>query len=177
MGTQGYMGTQGLQGAQGEKGAQGDPGEAQLDNYYTKTEIDSSLNEIYGIMEEDEEAIAQSFIGVNDRFVSVDASLVALDSSIKDIQLTPGPQGPTGPQGEQGPAGLPGVQGATGPQGPQGEPGTPADMTNYYTKTEVNTALEGKVSSTNITNMLYISQAAYDALSSKDASTFYVVIN
>ena len=40
---------------------------------------------------------------------------------------------------------------------------------------DINASLDGKVSSTNITNMLYISQAAYNALASKDASTFYVI--
>lgn len=66
-----------------------------------------------------------------------------------DIGLT-GPQGPQGKQGIQGDRGPKGDTGATGPQGPigpmgpqgpKGEPGSgggSADLTNYYTKLEIN---------------------------------------
>lgn len=74
-----------------------------------------------------------------------------------------GPQGPVGPQGEQGPKGEKGDQGIQGIQGIQGEPGadyvlTEADkkeiagmievsgevddLSNYYTKTEVDDKIE-----------------------------------
>ena len=73
-GTQGAMGTQGMegprgvqgyQGTQGEQGAQGYPGPVELEDYYNKEEIDSSMNEVSDIMEEDEEVIAQTFNSVN----------------------------------------------------------------------------------------------------------------
>ena len=60
------------------------------------------------------------------------------------IQGPKGEIGPQGPIGETGPQGEPGIQGPAGPQGPQGEPGkdgvTP-DMSNYYTKGEVDAAI------------------------------------
>lgn len=51
-----------------------------------------------------------------------------------------GPMGPQGPQGEKGSVGPQGPQGETGPigpAGPQGEAGPAPDMSNYYTKEEV----------------------------------------
>ena len=76
----------------------------------------------------------------------IESGIVQNENSIKNIQLTPGPQGEkgdkgdtgaTGPQGPQGPKGEKGDTGATGPQGPQGEPGTPADLTGYATEAYV----------------------------------------
>lgn len=45
-----------------------------------------------------------------------------------------GPQGPQGPTGSTGPTGPAGLPGSTGPQGPTGPS---PDMSNYYTKSEV----------------------------------------
>ena len=50
-----------------------------------------------------------------------------IDSKLKSIETTPGPQGP---QGEQGPQGPRGVQGPIGPQGPKGDPFTYSDFTS-----------------------------------------------
>lgn len=73
-----------------------------------------------------------------------------------------GPAGPQGPQGEQGPRGEkgdkgdPGEAGSDGPKGdkgdkgdpgesgPQGEPGPAADLSNYYTKQEVEDTIAEK---------------------------------
>ena len=54
------------------------------------------------------------------------------DQGLQGIQGEIGPQGPQGPQGEQGPQ---------GPQGPAGE-GSSVDLTNYYTKTEIDTKFD-----------------------------------
>lgn len=48
-----------------------------------------------------------------------------------------GPQGPKGETGDVGPQGPQGVQGVQGPQGPQGEVGPAVDMSNYYTKADI----------------------------------------
>lgn len=45
-----------------------------------------------------------------------------------------GETGATGPQGEQG---IQGPQGIQGEQGPKGEPGEIQDLSNYYTKSEI----------------------------------------
>lgn len=94
-----------------------------------------------------------------------------VDEKIETIELTPGPQGPAGPQGapgKDGQDGAPGKDGATGPVGPQGPEGPAGkdyvlteadkqeiagmvevpggtggdvDLSNYYTKTETDTAI------------------------------------
>lgn len=66
-----------------------------------------------------------------------------LAQSIRDIELTPGPEGPAGPagpqgvsgldgtpgdEGRQGPSGMPGPQGIQGPAGADGAPGPQGDM-------------------------------------------------
>ena len=48
-----------------------------------------------------------------------------------------GPIGPEGPQGPQGPQGIQGPEGPQGPKGDKGDPGEGVDLSNYYTKTEV----------------------------------------
>lgn len=44
------------------------------------------------------------------------------------------------------------------------------DLTNYYTKTEVNTLLGGL-------SLVKLTQAEYDALVTKDNSTLYIIVN
>lgn len=75
--------------------------------------------------------------------------LTKKDSTLKTVQIFDGEKGESGEQGEQGPQGVQGPQGEVGPAGPQGpkgdkgdkgdkgEPGTSPDLSNYYTKTEV----------------------------------------
>lgn len=100
----------------------------------------------------------------------------------KLTQGPPGPQGPQGvrgekgddgepgPQGEQGPIGLTGPQGEqgpiglTGPQGPQGEPG---NITSDAT---------GITGASLVTNIVSLTQANYDAITSPDASTLYAIV-
>jgi len=112
-----------------------------------------------------------------------------------------GPQGIKGDTGDTGPAGSAGPTGptgATGPQGPQGEPGTTtwAGITDKPTTfppsththaigdvTGLQTALDAKVGSVTtgitgadqITNMVSLTQAEYDAIGTKSATTFYVI--
>lgn len=59
-----------------------------------------------------------------------------------------GPQGPKGETGDVGPQGPQGVQGVQGPQGPQGEVGPAVDMSNYYTKDEVDTNINNALGAT-----------------------------
>ena len=138
-GTQGVIGTQGFEGPQGPVGAQGAPGELDTDNFYTKQEIDSSLNEIYNAIQEDEEVLAQTVTGINSRLDGHDTSINNLEDQFQQIldgegeiivhgtQGERGTQGYQGTQGEQGPQGFPGtpgVNGVDGQPGPDGQQGT-----------------------------------------------------
>ena len=64
--------------------------------------------------------------------------------------------------------------GPTGPQGPQGASGQPADMSNYYTKSEIDASLGVCVTSTDIKTIVVMTQSAYDQIT-PDASTFYLI--
>ncbi len=87
----------------------------------------------------------------------------------------PGPSGSTGPQGATGNTGATGPAGPTGPQGPAGA-GLPVTVTsavngdvlvyNQSTQTWVN---EQRL------KVQVLTQAQYDAISSPDANTLYVI--
>lgn len=243
-GTQGVMGTQGMEGPQGPQGPQGAPGELDLDNFYTKSEIDSSLgaidsslsrldsslNDLYDIVEEDEEVIAETFTGINNRLDSHDHDIQELQDQFSEILDgsgeiivhgvqgekgtqgergaqghqgtqglqgeqgtqgvigTQGMEGPMGVQGYQGTQGLQGEQGAQGDKGPQGDPGT-VDMTNYYTKQEIDSSLGAiDASIAALDSSLDLAVLSYEcrwikvmpeaqyAQITPDSSTFYVLI-
>lgn len=72
-----------------------------------------------------------------------------------------GPQGPEGPQGPQGPAG--------GPPGPQGPPGLPGQDGLISDVSNIPGAVE-------ITNIVRISQSAFEDLATIDPNTTYIVI-
>lgn len=84
---------------------------------------------------------------------------------VSNVQGPPGPQGiegPVGPQGPQGIQGLQGPQGLTGvkgDQGPTGAQGTP-----------------GATGATGPPSVVQMTQAAYDALTPKNANTLYVIV-
>lgn len=72
-----------------------------------------------------------------------------------------GSTGPQGPQGEQGP------QGVQGPKGDKGDKGDTPDLTDYYTKQETNTLLDGKADVEDIPDLTdYVKNTDY-ASSSK----------
>ncbi len=82
-------------------------------------------------------AINSEITAINSRINALvlnDAALaeeiLALQESINNIQLIPGPQGPQGIQGVQGPKGETGTQGAKGDTGGQGIPGIPGQNGN-----------------------------------------------
>lgn len=52
-----------------------------------------------------------------------------------------GPKGDPGAEGPQGPIGPVGPEGPQGPEGPAGKDGVTPDMSNYYTKSEVDEAI------------------------------------
>lgn len=93
-----------------------------------------------------------------------------------------GPTGPQGPQGlqgiqgiqgeigPQGPAGLVGPQGETGPQGPQGAQGPKGDPGG------IPSDATGVVGADSIGNIISLTQAEYDAITSPSASTLYVIV-
>lgn len=108
----------------------------------------------------------------------------------------PGPAGPAGPAGDPGPAGIAGVpgpagadgtNGTDGAQGPPG-PGLPTGgavgdvpvknaTTDYATvwKPGVVSDTSSNAGSSTITNLVQITQTAYQALATKDSKTLYVV--
>lgn len=139
------------------------------DYIYTETEIKNyddlaaRVDEIEknGISEEAVSAAIEEYLQEND--IRVDLTGYAteeyVNEKIETIELTPGPAGPQGPQGEQGPTGKTGPQGPEGPAGKDGNDyvltqadkkeiagmvevsGDGTDLTNYYTKDEVDAAI------------------------------------
>lgn len=123
IGTQGYQGTQGLEGPQGpagEQGPQGEPGPVDLENYYTKEEIDASLNVIDTSINNLEDQFQQILDGEGEIIVHGTQGERGTQG-YEGAQGLPGPQGEAGTPGEQGTQGVPGTPGE---QGAQGYPGT-----------------------------------------------------
>ena len=106
-----------------------------------------------------------------------------------------GPTGVTGPSGAQGASGVPGIQGftgatgvtgstgATGPSGPSGPAGTtswagitdkPVVIAAGTDAAAARTAV-GAVGSSSITTIWTGTQAAYDAIGTKDPATLYII--
>ena len=141
-------------------------GDVDLSAYYTKSETDKRIDEKIAAIEiPDVEIPDVDLTGyATEEYVAQEISKIEL---LEGPQGPVGPQGETGlqgPQGEvgpvgpQGPQGEQGIAGKAGPQGPQGEPGADyvlteadkleiagmvevsggdADLSNYYTKSEV----------------------------------------
>lgn len=110
-----------------------------------------------------------------------------------------GPMGPAGPQGEPGPQGPEGPQGPAGPEGPRGPQGDPGENgvstfngrsgavepeTGDYTAIMVGARPDtwtptaedvGAVAGTGVQTIQALSQAEYDALTTKNTTTLYVV--
>lgn len=104
-----------------------------------------------------------------------------------------GPSGPAGATGATGPQGIPGTAaaqgatgatgpsgpaGATGPSGPSGAVGAtgPSGPSTIAGITGLQTALDGKVNGQNGATALWIgTQAQYNAIGSKSATTLYVI--
>ena len=106
----------------------------------------------------------------------------------------PGPPGPAGPAGSPGPQGIAGVAGAAGVPGSDGAPGTTgpglptggavgevaakASSTDYDTSwvPAVLSKIAGITGASVITNCVALSQADYDAITTPDPATLYVII-
>lgn len=89
-----------------------------------------------------------------------------------------GDTGPTGPQGPKGETGAVGPQGATGPQGPKGDTGATGPQGAKGDRGDTGpTGPQGPPGSVtgDVTTILVMDQAEYDALPSKSAGTFYAV--
>lgn len=79
-----------------------------------------------------------------------------------------GPAGPAGQAGDPGPQGIPGTEGPAGPAGPAGPEGpvNPAGVLSDPT---------GITGASEVSDVLQITQAGFDAITSKSASTLYLV--
>jgi hypothetical protein len=138
-GAQGPAGKDGKDGAPGKDGAQGPIGpEGPAGKDYVLTQADKK--EIAGMVEVSGDGTDLTNYYTKDE----------VDAAIEKIELTPGPAGEQGPQGEPGPKGEDGAPGADGKDGEdyvlteedKAEiagmvPGADVDLTNYYTKTEI----------------------------------------
>lgn len=96
----------------------------------------------------------------------------------KGIQGPPGQQGPAGRDGTDG---APGAKGDIGPQGPAGQ-GVPTGGTAgqiLVKKSGINYDTEWKtvnnVTSTQVEKIVAMTQAEYDALTTKEATTLYLI--
>jgi hypothetical protein len=162
-------GVRGLTGPQGEPGPEGEPGDTG-----PQGEVGLSAYEV---------ALDNGFEGTEAEWL---ASLVGPQGAKGDTgdtgpQGDVGPQGETGPQGEPGPQGETGAQGPEGPAGPQGEQGPQGDpgTTSFLGLTDVPPLVlsdtTGITGADQITNMVSLTQAEYDAIDTPDASTLYVI--
>lgn len=138
--------------------------ETEIKNY---DELAARVDEIEknGISEEAVSGAIEKYLEENDIRVDLTgyATETYVNEKIEQIELTPGPAGPQGEPGKdgaQGPAGKDGAQGPIGPEGPAGKDyvltqadkkeiagmvevsGDGTDLTNYYTKDEVDAAIE-----------------------------------
>lgn len=103
----------------------------------------------------------------------------------------PGPRGPEGPKGDTGPQGEIGPQGPPGPQGESGgvasfnnRSGTVVPLEGDYTASMVGARADtwtptaedvGAVPAGAVASIQALTQAEYDALSTKDPATLYLI--
>ena len=121
--------------------------EADLTDFYTKSQIDADLSDCY-----ENATISGNTLTLTKKSGSSTQVTVPTNTGPQGIQGpagqdgadgqdgAPGAQGPPGQNGAPGANGTNGVDGAPGQQGPPGPPGqdgSDADLTNYYTKTEI----------------------------------------
>ncbi|BBC53724.1 minor tail protein [Mycobacterium phage JF4] len=147
-GPQGIQGPQGPQGPQGETGPQGAQGPQGIQGPQgPQGEVGPAGPSAYFI------AALNGFIGTEEEWLE---SLVgpAGPQGPAGPEGPQGPQGPTGPKGDKGDTGAQGPQGIQGPQGPAGVPSSNGTVLDF----------------------VKLTQAAYDALSPKVATTFYVIV-
>ena len=114
-------------------------------------------------------------VAVANGFVGTEAEWLA------SLEGPTGPQGPAGPTGPEGPQGATGAMGLTGPAGPQGPigpegPQGPAGADGLDApQNAVISDIAQAGGGTAITNVVEVTQAQYDAIATKDATTLYVI--
>jgi len=104
-----------------------------------------------------------------------------------------GPQGPAGPKGDTGAQGPKGDKGDTGPQGPKGDTGpqgppgpagsSTAGVESFNGRSgavspqsgDYTAAMVGAIPASSVTTMQVLTQTEYDALTSKGATTLYLI--
>ena len=167
-GPTGPAGPMGEQGTQGPKGDQGDPGST-----FTPTQ-----QNIYPPVKDIITAGNNVVIDVDDTDSTITINSTGGGGGGTGTQ---GPAGPPGPQGEEGPQGPAGQDGETGPQGPAGPKGDPGeDGLNGNTGPMGLQGLKGDKGDPgsltgDVTVLDRITQAQYDALTTKVNTTLYII--
>ena len=112
----------------------------------------------------------------------VQTQLGQIANALDSIVTTPGPPGPTGPEGPQGSAGIQGAPGPAGAVGPQGLTG-PAGAQGPTGSTGPEglpgpagpAGPPGDVTSATVDVLWTGTQAAYNAIGTKDPATLYFI--
>ena len=115
---------------------------------------------------------------------SISAPISAIDGSFSsgaEVWISfarAGDTGPTGPQGVKGDTGDTGPTGATGATGPGlTSGGSTGQVATKLSNTDYDVGWSGPVvGSPDVSDLLVLTQSAYDALVTPDASTLYVIV-
>lgn len=142
-------------------------------NYYTKDQVDNLLaqqDEVTELKDVDVENLS------NGQVLVWNATTEKWENgNVSGTQGPTGPTGPQGPQGETGPQGPKGDTGETGPQGPKGDTGEQGPQ-----GIQGETGPQGPTGPTGPTGadgtpVQKLTQAQYDALSTKDPNMIYII--
>jgi hypothetical protein len=189
-GDQGPKGDTGSTGPQGLKGDKGDKGDDGAGISSVRYNPDYTITVSWG---DGQSTTTDNLRGATGATGPTGPTGPKGDTGEKGDTGATGPQGPkgdtgdTGATGPQGPKGDTGDTGPTGPQGPAGADWIPtsaelqsiaqsaAQYVTVPTKTSDLNNDSHFVVSTAITNIVSMSQSAYDALATKDANTLYII--
>ena len=127
---------------------------------------------------------AVNSITANSGWYSISVPILAIDGSFSngaEVWISfagAGDTGPTGPQGVKGDTGDTGPTGATGAAGPGlTSGGSTGQVATKLSNTDYDVGWSGPVvGSPDVSDLLVLTQSAYDALVTPDASTLYVIV-
>ena len=138
-GDKGDKGEQGIQGIQGAKGDKGDTGEQGVkgDTGATGVGISSIIQTTTSTEDDGDNVITVTLSNGQ-------TATFTIQNGSKGSQGIQGIQGPKGEKGDKGDKGEQGIQGIQGAKGDKGDKGDTPDISNIYTKSEVDAKLELK---------------------------------